>query len=280
MPSGRPGRTGSGGSRAGGGRRARRASQRQVDPEALQAVSGRITALAGQRDPDRRSVFVDGEFVLGLHVETVLRCGLKVGQEVDGETLAAAYAADLDRQAWEAGLRLLAAAPRTRLEVARRLGRRYPPETVERAMERLAAAGWLDDRAYAESYVRSRPDHGSQRLLADLLRKGVDRQVAAEVVEAARGSHEAVEHARAVAESRLRRMNGVDRATAARRLAGYLARRGFGPETVREALEPLISRLPEPPVPGRGGGLQRRTSLGRRQPLREDPAPYGEDENV
>ncbi len=269
------------GNRSAGSRRTRRASRRQVDLEALRTVSGRITALAGQRDPHRRSVFVDGEFVLGLHLETILRCGLKVGQPVDGETLLQAYGLDVERQAWDAGLRLLAAAPRTRLEVARRLGRRYPPETVERVLQRLADAGWLDDRAYAESYVRSHPDYGSRRLLADLARKGVAREVAAAVVRAARGEEEAVEHARAVAEMRLGRMTGLDRATAARRLAGFLARRGFGPETVRAAVEPLVAHLPDPPAGPRRGGLQRRSVLGRkRTPGRDGDWPEDEHDNA
>ncbi|MFO7273349.1 MAG: regulatory protein RecX [Bacillota bacterium] len=258
-------------------RRRRRAPRRQVDPEALRQVSGRITALAEQRDPERRSVFVDGEFVLGLHLEAILRCGLKVGAPVDGETLVAAYALDLEHQAWEAGLRLLAAAPRTRRDVARRLGRRFPPATVERVLERLSEAGWLDDREYAVNYVRSHPDYGSRRLLAELVRKGVDREMAAEVVAAERGADDVREQARALAEARLRRMTGVDRVTAARRLAGYLARRGFGPETVRSAVAPLVAHLPDPPEPRRRG-LQRRTPLGpggRRTAVRE-PADDGD----
>ncbi|MBP2016877.1 regulatory protein [Symbiobacterium terraclitae] len=236
-----------------GPRRRKGTGRRPVDPEALRAVSGRITALEEQRDPERRSLFVDGEFVLGLHLETILRCRLKVGQDVDGEALWQAYALDLEKQAWEAGLRLLAAAPRTRRELARRLGRTYPPETVERVVARLADAGWLDDRAFAANYVRSHPDFGARRLLADLARKGVDRAVAAAVVQEERGEEEAVEQARAVAAARLRRMGQVDRLTAGRRLAGYLARRGFGPEAVRAALEPLLRDLPAPAVPGRSG---------------------------
>ena len=127
--------------------RRRRVEQAPLVQEAVQAVSGRITALAEQRDPKRRSLFVDGEFVLGLDLETIVRLHLKVGQPVDGALLWQAYQLDQEKRAWDAGLRLLAAAPRTRREVERRLGRTYPPEAVECVAERLAAAGWLDDRA-------------------------------------------------------------------------------------------------------------------------------------
>ncbi|MEW8978366.1 MAG: RecX family transcriptional regulator [Symbiobacterium sp.] len=238
---------------AAGPRRRKRARRRPVDPEALRAVSGRITALEEQRDPERRSVYVDGEFVLGLHLETVVRCQLRVGQAVDGDTLLKAYALEVEKQAWDAGLRLLAAAPRTRCELTRRLARLFPAETAERVAERLADMGWLDDHAYAVNYVRAHSDYGARRLLADLVRKGVEPGLAAAVVQEERGEAEAVEQARAVAAARLARMGRVDRLTAWRRLAGFLSRRGFGPETVRMALQPLLADLPAPAGKGRFG---------------------------
>jgi len=258
-------RTGTG---SAGPRRRKGAGRTAVEPEVLRTVSGRITALVEQRDPERRSVFVDGEFVLGLNLETIVRCRLKVGQPVDGEVLLQAWALDLEKQAWDAGLRLLAAAPRTRRELTRRLSRTYPPETAERIADRLAGAGWLDDRAFAASFVRAHPDFGSRRLLADLTRKGVDRTLAAAVVAEERGEADAVEQAREVAAARLRRMGQVDRLTAWRRLAGFLSRRGFGPETVRSALEPLLCDLPNPAGGGRpvprsarpGAGWRRRSA--------------------
>lgn len=260
-----------------GPRRRKGAERRPVDPEALRAVSGRITALEEQRNPERRSLYVDGEFVLGLHLETILRCRLKVGQMVEGEMLWQAYALDLEKQAWDAGLRLLAAAPRTRRELARRLGRTYPPETARRVVERLAEAGWLDDRAFAASYVRAHPDFGARRLLADLARKGVDRAVAAAVVEEERGESEAVEQARAVAAARLKRMGQVDRVTAGRRLAGFLGRRGFGPETLRAALEPLLRDLPAPAARGRSASGLARSHTGWRRTT--GFSMYGDDDS-
>lgn len=217
-----------------------------MEHAALEVIAGRITALEVQRDPRRRSLFIDGQFVMGLDLETVVRCGLKVGLEVDGRLLGRAYQLEQEKAAFESGLRLLAAAPRSHRELERRLGRTYPPETVARVLERITAAGWVDDRAYAESYVRSHPDHGSRRLLADLVRKGVARDLAAEVVEASCGEVEVVDQARRLAAKRLAQMGDVDRTTAQRRLFGFLARRGFGLESIQSALEPLLADLPQP----------------------------------
>lgn len=235
-----------------------------LDGEALAAVSGTITALKVQeRDQERVSVYVDGEFVLGLHAELVVRAGLKKGRQVDGAYLIGLARQEQERAAWNAALVYLGAAERTRRQVEQRLRRRYEEPVVSRVLERLAAGGWLDDAEYARRYVSSNPDFGVQRLLYDLHRRGVAREAAMEAVRAAPRGGEAVAVARELAERRLSRMDGVDRVQAQRRLSSLLARRGFDFETVKKALGPLLQELP---MPRRGGGLGR----GRSAPEEDD----------
>lgn len=215
------------------------------DLEALAQLSGRITALEPQqKDPKRRSVFVDGEFVLGLHEETIILAKLKVGQQVDGPKLAEAVRRDEAKRAWDGALVYLGAAPRSRRDVERKLALRYPPEVVEGVIERLARGGWLDDAEFAAAYVRSRSEYGERRLLGDLARRGVAREVAARVVGEMLGAVDAVAQAREAVAGRLARMDGVDRETAQRRLTGFLARRGYGFDVISRALEPLLEGLP------------------------------------
>ncbi len=228
-----------------------------VDPEALAELSGRITALEEQKDPRRRSLFLDGQFILGLDLETVIRAGFKVGLQVTGPDLVRAHGLEQRKRAWDSALGLLAVTARTRREVERRLAAKFPPEVVEPTVDRLVNGGWLDDRAYAESYIRSKREYGTRRILADLARKGVDRQIAAEAVEAILGEVDATDQAREAAARRLARMGEVERPTAYRRLAGYLSRRGFGPDVITRALTPLLEALPAG-VAQRGKGFGQR----------------------
>jgi len=228
------------------------------DLEALGQLSGKITALEAQKkDPKRRSVFVDGQFVLGLHEETVLLARLKVGQTVDGPKLVEVLKRDEAKRAWDDALVYLGAAPRSRREVERKLARRYDAEVAQGVMERLIAGGWLDDAEFAAAYVRSHGAYGERRLLTDLSRKGVAREVAAQVVRDLLGEVDSLEQARAAAEGRLRRMTDVDRETAQRRLAGFLARRGYGFDLISRALAPLLADLPR--------AERRRRTWGRRE---------------
>lgn len=254
---------------AGAGRRGGPRRREKPDLESLGQLSGRITALEPQaHDPKRRSVYIDGAYVLGLHEETIILARLKVGLQVDGPRLAEALRRDEAKRAWDDALTMLAATGHTQREVERRLERRYPAEVAQQVVDRLVGGGWLNDAEYARSYIRSHSDCGERKLLADLVRKGVAREVALVAVQEALGAVDATAQAREAAAARLQRISGVDRETARRRLSGYLLRRGYGFDVISRALEPLLQDLPAPPRPegrsrGLGFGKRRGNGLGR-----------------
>ena len=78
----------------------------------------------------------------------------------------------------DAGARFLEARPRSVAEVRRRLSDAgYRAELVEGAIERLTALGYLDDEAFARSWVESRDrarPRGARALRDELRRKGVE----------------------------------------------------------------------------------------------------------
>ncbi len=94
-------------------------------------------------------------------------------------------------EALDAAARLLEARPRSEDEVRRRLLRLgYPPELVEAAVGRLLALGYLDDVAFARSWVESRDrarPRGEHALRRELGLKGVDRAVVDSVLGERRG---------------------------------------------------------------------------------------------
>lgn len=119
---------------------------------------------------------------------------------------------------------------RSRQELADRLARRnVPDEVAGRLLDRFEEVGLVDDEAFARSWVdsRQRTRGLARRALAqELRRKGVadetTREVLAEVDPAAEE-----QAARLLVRKRLRSLRGVDDTTAARRLAGMLARKGY-----------------------------------------------------
>lgn len=247
----------------------RRSEPIDIDWEELRQVQGKVTALEPQvKDPDRRSLYVDGRFVLGLHGEILYMAALRVGDQIDGPRLVALLQQELERRCWDDALRYLARAPHAKREVERKLARRWDETLVARVIARLERGGWLDDASFARVYMESHPGHGPRRLLGDLVRKGVDRELAervlAELTEVAVERRAAFdpqveqslgkptvgdpETVRILALKRLNSVAGLDRVAAERRLGGFLLRRGFGMEEVRGVLRELLDGFP-PPAP-------------------------------
>jgi regulatory protein len=127
-------------------------------------------------------------------------------------------------------LRRLERSPATRSELALLLRRRgVPQEAADEALDRFEGVGLIDDAAFAEAWVRTRSSGkglAARALAGELQRKGVAADLVAEALatldpEAQRTT--AVELAR----RRVPRLSGLAGDAAVRRLAGYLARKGY-----------------------------------------------------
>jgi regulatory protein len=208
----------------------------------------RITSLSPQKhDPDRLSVFVDGAFRMGLAAEIAHAARLRVGDVVDEARLAELERRDLGWQAREAALRLLAVRPRSAKELARRLRMKgYGAEVAEEVIGRLRELGMIDDAAFAgmlaRDRVRLRPQ-GSRRLASELRQKGVDEETARTAIRETLESEETDERElarRAAAKWKPRADEEPERAR--RRLHGFLARRGFDGDVIREVLDERLPR--------------------------------------
>ena len=134
----------------------------------------------------------------------------------------------------------------------------FDPDVIEHEIERLTRVGLLDDVALATDLVdrmHSRKGLGRQAIVADLRRRGIDQTAIDAALEAA-ADDEDDEFIRAVelAAKRAGQMRGLDRATAERRLSGFLMRKGYNGGVVRVAVERALDGPRRPPS---GGGSVR-----------------------
>jgi regulatory protein len=140
-------------------------------------------------------------------------------------------------------LRLLTARARTRAELRAALEARGVPESATtKVLGRLTDVGLVDDRAFADDYVRSRQrDRGlAVREISRQLRdKGVEEAVITAAVDSVAAEAE-IEVARQLVLRKLRSMTRLAPEVKTRRLIGLLARKGYPPsmafQVVRDAI--------------------------------------------
>jgi regulatory protein len=145
----------------------------------------------------------------------------------------------------EVALRLLAAEPSTRAGLHAKLARRgFSRELIAPLLDRLEAVGLVDDRAYAEGFVRRRlriRPRGFALLRRELARKGVSVAVTDEVLRAAAATTDEVTLARAALARRDYRLAKLSPDAARRRSIGILRRLGFSAAAIAAALPPRRS---------------------------------------
>lgn len=210
---------------------------------------GRITAITvQQRDNARVNIFIDETFAFGLHMDIQLDHRLKPGDVLDEAAIARLLKEDETKKAITAALNLISYRPRAAGELRARLREKgYPPDAVDAAIARMQDLRYLDDEAFAERWVESRQASRprSERMLKrELAQKGVDKETIERTVEEAGVDEygDALELARKKYES----LRGQDRDVRYRRISGFLGRRGYGYDIIRQVMETLEGPDDEP----------------------------------
>lgn len=231
------------------GRRRRRLPKAEAVESGPEIESGVITAITGQaRDPERLNVYLDGHFAFGIDREAALQENLRLGDDLDLARITALRAADEIARATNAALVFLAYRARSEREVRDRLTQKgYGPEAIAAAMDRLAGWGYLNDADFARFWTENRVQHkprGRRLLEQELRHKGVAPEVVRDTLDEAELDDEAT--ALELARDRLRRNAGSDLEpdVRQRRLAGYLARRGYDYDVVKRVMKRLAEDDP------------------------------------
>ncbi|WP_457652882.1 RecX family transcriptional regulator [Rhodocaloribacter sp.] len=207
--------------------------------------AGVVTRLVAQKkDPDRVSVFLDGAFAFGVHVDVALAFGLAPGRALTEAEREEILAADAVFRAKSAAFHYLAYRARTEREVRRKLsGKGFEEGVIDEVVGRLHTLGYLDDEAYARTYVQARfagRGYGPQRIRAELLRRGVDRAHVDAALDELLAEDDVVARARRHAAKRWPRLAAEpDPRKRRKKLTDYLVRRGFSFDVVRRVVDEL-----------------------------------------
>lgn len=216
----------------------------------------RITRIETQKKRrDRVNVFADGEFVLGLSKETLLRAALRVGDELSPSRIAALTADETLHQARSSALRLLARRPRSERELRDRLRENeFDAGTIGRVIAGLTDAGLVNDAEFARMYIRNalalRPQ-GELQLRRKLLLLGVARPLIDQVMQEIMPGVDEEETARALARRYVARSRNAappdDLRKHRQRIAAMLARRGYAWPVITRVLKSLNLPAAEDP---------------------------------
>ena len=207
-----------------------------------------VTAIVpSPRKEGRFDLALDGTAAGRISLDIVERLGLRVGVVVDDAKRAALDEAMGELVTYDRALNLLAAQARSRRDLRRRLLQKgEPAPRIDAALDRLAAAGLLNDDAFARQFTRSRVlgrGASKRRVRDDLFRRGVAGAAADEAIAEVFEDEQVDESAlvETVARKKLRTLGGLDAPTRRRRLYAFLARKGYDGELIRNAMTRVLA---------------------------------------
>ncbi len=199
-------------------------------------MPGTITALKFQKkNKERVNVYLDGRYAFSL--AAIEAAKLSRGQLLSDQEIENLLERDSFQKAYNRALRFLSYRPRSEVEMRRYLqGKKVPPPIEAEVVERLTAAGLLDDQAFARYWVENRESfnpRGRHALRYELRQKGLREETIALALE----DIDEEESAYRALISRARRMPPLDRGAFRKKLSSFLQRRGFSYEAIRAAIE-------------------------------------------
>lgn len=192
-----------------------------------------IVSAMRQTSPGRVTVTLCGgeEIKTTLNVVTDLR--LYSGRELDGEELRELRAASASALARNRAMELLSRRPMSEKELIDKLIRKgEDEETAADCARWLRENGFLDDESYAAAVARhyAAKGYGPGRVRAELSRRGVDRELWDDTIEAMPENSEKMDRFIAA------RLTDPEDREQVRKVSAALYRRGYSWEEIRSAL--------------------------------------------
>ena len=202
---------------------------------------GRITAINSQRrNPNRYSIFIDGEFVLGIDKKTVEDMDLRVGKLVDEKDLKKITSQEELNKAQAYALMLLGYRERSLREIKIRMRQKgYEEKLVEKVVKYLKDRNLINDKRFTQLWAESRikKGYGRWRIQSELEQKGVNREITDEILKDLYSGIDEVQVALDLVEKKRWVSKEPPRLT--ERVSNLLKRRGFSFEVISNVVEKI-----------------------------------------
>ena len=144
-----------------------------------------ITA-AEERKKGMTALYIDGEYAVSVDTVTLASMGFGTGSEISDEELYELLEKSKLNRAKEKALYLIEYRSRTKKEIYDKLLPLYGENAAQGAVDRLEELGLINDERFARDYAEqliTRKFYSRERAAFELFKKGINRELAEEVLD-------------------------------------------------------------------------------------------------
>jgi regulatory protein len=194
-----------------------------------------ITSIKQQvKNPERVSIFIDGKYTFSLSLDELVKYKLKNNQELSEAEVKKFKKISEDGKMKARALAWVLGRPHSTREFSDYMFRKKAdPDLTKNLIEEFTTKKYLNDLAFAEWFIelKQRAGKSNRQIQAELFKKGINRQIADEVMQE-QGSGEE-ERLKALIEKKLKSSRYKNDPL---KLKQFLLRQGFGYELINSLL--------------------------------------------
>jgi regulatory protein len=199
-----------------------------------------ITSIKPQKRRQRFNIYLDGKFAFAVSGETLLKSGLAVNQKLFEKDIKKLKYKDAKSKLYDKTLRFLSYRPRSKKEIRDYLKKkRAEPKIIEKIIKKLKKQNLIDDRVFADWWLEQRSrfrPKGRRALWSELFKKGISKEIIEEVLFSEK---EELCLAKKAGLKKLKAYQNLEPYQWQQKMIGFLARRGFSWETIKNVLEEI-----------------------------------------
>lgn len=201
----------------------------------------KITSITRQqKDRNRLNIFLDGEFCFGLYENSVLKFGLRNGDELEQSEIDKIKEFDELEYGKKTAYTFLAYRQRSKKELSRKLQQKKISEkTIKKVLEILEKQKYIDDEKFAKNFLedklKSKPA-GRRLLKLKLSEKGISREILQKTIDENYSDEKEFEAASLLLKKYKTGIKKADSNEMKSKCYRYLISRGFDFEIVKKLL--------------------------------------------
>ena len=197
-----------------------------------------ITSIKPQKNGKRVNVYLDDKFGFGLDLQTYLKEGIRVEQVLSDEEVRQIVKRGELQSTYDKILLFASLRPRSEKEFLTWLKKHKVHQSIhEELFNRLKRLELMDDKKFASWWIEQRiqfKTKSKRELTQELKFKGIDKNIIDKTLAEENVNERSAAKKLMEKKERLwKKYEGYERR---KRIYGYLASKGFGPEVIREIL--------------------------------------------
>ncbi len=202
----------------------------------------KITSIQPQKNKDRVNIYIDNVFSIGISEELRYKYKLEIGMEVDDEFIKGVLQHEEQNKVINHALNLLSYRQRSEKEIYNALKRKnFEDSYIKNAIDYCRENRYLDDRAFAESFIRDKMNlnsFGPERIRYELILKGISKDIIEDLLTI--DYDEQYEMAMDLALKKLNTYKNGDRNSIYRKLTGFLQRKGYSFDIISKVAKEIL----------------------------------------